>query len=79
MMQEAAEGMKAIKEFLTALGGDPGKYRRQTAKKMKAIVSEIYSSPRITVMAKLLLSFGIIPGMAFDLTTIDEDGNPWGL
>ena len=44
---------------------------------MKAIVSEIYSPPRVTQPPKMLPGMGLIPGFALDLTTRDEDGNPW--
>ena len=38
-------------------------------------VSEMYSPPRVTSMASKM---GLIPGMALDLTTVDEDdGKPW--
>ena len=38
-------------------------------------VSEIYSPPRVTALAKGL---GLIPGMALDLTVDDpDDGKPW--
>ena len=44
---------------------------------MKAIVSEIDSPPRVTQALKMLPSMGLIPGFALDLTTNDENGNPW--
>ena len=38
-------------------------------------VSGIYSPPRVTSLAAML---GLRPGMAFDLTLVDEDdGLPW--
>ena len=38
-------------------------------------VTEVYSPPRVTSMAARL---GMIPGMSFDLTTVDpDDGKPW--
>ena len=38
-------------------------------------VTEVYSPPRVTSMAQKL---GLIPGMALDLTTTDDDdGKPW--
>ena len=40
----------------------------------KPEVAEIYSRPRITEYGKRK---GILFGIAFDLTTNDEDGNPW--
>merc|ERR1712023_33597 len=37
-------------------------------------VSEAYSPVRVTGMADKM---GLIPGLAMDLTTHDEHGNPW--
>ena len=37
-------------------------------------VSEAYSPVRVTGMADKM---GLIPGLAMDLTTYDEHGNPW--
>ena len=37
-------------------------------------VSEAYSPVRVTGMADKM---GLIPGLAMDLTTCDEHGNPW--
>ena len=42
-----------------------------------ATVSEIYSPPRITQMARAYPHLGIKPGFAMDLTTEDENSNPW--
>ena len=38
---------------------------------------EIYSPPRVLAVAKLCLSYGILPGFALDLTTNDSDGRCW--
>ena len=37
-------------------------------------VAEVYSPPRVTAEAA---RFGLHPGMALDLTTFDENGEPW--
>ena len=38
-------------------------------------VTELYSPPRVTKQAH---KFGLLPGFALDLTTIDPtDGKPW--
>ena len=37
-------------------------------------VSEAYSPKRVTGMADKM---GLVPGLAMDLTTCDEHGNPW--
>ena len=59
-----------------ALGGSFGKYRRQRQKGIRAIVAEVYSPPRVTAAAKLLLEPKLIPGFALDLTN-DVDGRAW--
>ena len=40
----------------------------------QAHVSEAYSPKRVTGMAEKM---GLIPGLAMDLTTCDQFGNPW--
>ena len=44
---------------------------------MKAVVSEIYSPPRVTACIRLLPELRLIPGFALDLTTADSDGKLW--
>ena len=66
-----------IMSLIRCLGGDGPKYRRERNKAMKAIVSEIYSPPRVTAIAKMCPSYGILPGFALDLTTHDVDGRHW--
>ena len=41
---------------------------------MMNVLSDIYSPTRVTA---LLPKGGILPGFALNLTTNDEDGNPW--
>jgi hypothetical protein len=77
ILGEEEENMRSVKELVQALGGDPDKHWRRTVKKLKAVVSEIYSPPRVTAAAKLMPDSGIIPGFALDLTTTDEKGAPW--
>ena len=58
-------------EFLSAiraLGGDTGKYKRERKTAVRAVVSEIYSPPRVTAAAKLLPELKAVPGLALDLT-----------
>ena len=38
-------------------------------------VSGIFSPPRVIKLAE---SYGLVPGLAFDLTTCDDLGNHWG-
>jgi hypothetical protein len=44
---------------------------------LKAVVSEIYSPPRVTAAIKLLPELRLIPGFALDLTTADSDFKLW--
>ena len=67
-----------IMAVIKSLGGHGGKYRRERMKGLKAIVSEVYSPPRVTAAAtKLLPELRLIPGFALDLTTADSDGRQW--
>eukprot|EP00972_Heterocapsa_arctica_P013936 2052841-Heterocapsa_arctica.AAC.1 len=47
------------------------------ASEARRMVSEIYSPPRITDMAKSNPNLGIKPGSALDLTILDKLGNQW--
>ena len=66
-----------VLNLVDELGGSRGGYRRDRKKQLKALVSELYSPPRVTNAAKLLPSLKAMPGYAFDLTTSDENGVPW--
>ena len=66
-----------ILQIVDSLGGSTGKYRRERGKAARAVLSEIYSPPRVTAMAKMCPSYGILPGFALDLTTFDVDGRRW--
>ena len=63
--------------MVRALGGCANQYRRERKTAVRAIVSEIYSPPRVTAACKLLPELKIIPGFALDLTTADSDGKLW--
>ena len=73
-IREAEQDILAI---VRSLGGDRGKYKRERMKAVRAVVSEIYSPPRVTAATKLLPELKVIPGFALDLTTVDEDGRRW--
>ena len=66
-----------IMSVVRALGGSDRKFKRHRDKAIKAVVSEIYSPPRVTAAAKLLPKLRMIPGFALDLTTAHEDGSLW--
>ena len=66
-----------IAEIVNSFGHDGKKYRREAVKGLRAIVSEVYSAPRVTDAAKRHPRLGILPGTAFDLTVKDENGQHW--
>ena len=67
----------AAELLVTQLGGHGGGYARERRQGWNRMVSEIYSPPRITSLAKQLPSYGILPGFALDLTTVDDQGKHW--
>ena len=66
-----------IESIILQIGGDTRKYHRERKAQTKAIISEIYSAPRVTRMATRKPRYGCSPGLAMDLTTNDDEGNPW--
>ena len=75
--KEARETDGEILSTIRQLGGNTAKYKRKRGKAMRAIVSEIYLPPRVSAVAKLCPSFGILSGFALVLTTHDDDGRHW--
>ena len=75
--EEVAEANREIMNIVKSLGGSGGRYRRERAKALRAVVSEVYSPPRVTAATKLLPELKLIPGFALDLTTADVDGRSW--
>ena len=75
--QQVKECEVEIMSVIKALGGNGVKYQRERRRAVKAVVSEVYSPPRVTAATKLLPELKIIPGFALDLTTADTDGNAW--
>ena len=51
---EIEETNREIMAVLNSLGADSAKYRRERSKPIRAVVSEIYSPPRVTAATKLL-------------------------
>ena len=76
--EAVAESEREIMAVFKSLGGSGSKYKRERQKALRAVVSEIYSPPRVTKAAsKLLPELGVLPGFALDLTTADSDGELW--
>ena len=69
--------MQAILSITKDLGGRPKDNERHLSKSYKVVLSEIYSPPRVTAAAEILKELDIDPGLALDLTTCDENGEPW--
>ena len=64
--------------FVRQLGACPKAYLREQRQGLRALVSEIYSPPRVTAMAHAMPSLRLVPGFALDITVTDEfDGMPW--
>ena len=74
---ERRELDREIMSIVKSLGGNSSKCRRQRSRVVRAVVSEIYSPPRVTAATKLLPELKLIPGFALDLTTTDEQGRRW--
>ena len=53
--EEVAEANREIMNIVKSLGGNSGRCRRERAKALRAVVSEIYSPPRVTAATKSLL------------------------
>ena len=77
MTREAKELDGEIMSIVGSLGGSTAKYKRERGKAIRVMISEIYSPPRVSSIAKLCPSFGVLPGFALDLTTHDVDGRHW--
>ncbi len=66
-------------ELLLAQMGSSGRsYRREATQAARKIVSEMYSPPRVTKLIRETRARHLMPGFAFDITTVDPaDGLPW--
>ena len=78
--EEICEALMTVDREILALvrqlGGSEKSYRRERANQTKFLVSEIYSTPRITRALKFLPHLSLLAGLAFDLTATDENGEP---
>ena len=63
--------------LLSSFGHDGSRYRSEASQRLRAVVSEVNSGPRVTAAAKQHPRFGCIPGLAFHLTVNDENGEAW--
>ena len=78
---EASHDVREILRVVRDLGGDRNRYAREWRRASKAIVSEVFSPPRVTevlrTMRKTLPNSELLPGVALDLTTHDGQGRAW--
>ena len=63
--------------LVSSLGQCERKFRREATRRLRAIVSEVYSAPRVTATATRNPRLGLMPGMALDLTTTNSKGEAW--
>ncbi len=64
--------------LLQQLGSTGRSYKREARRGFKHLVLEIYSPPRVTAEIRRQRHRYLLPGFAFDLTTVDhDDGEPW--
>ncbi len=64
--------------LLQQLGSTGRAYRREVRRGFKAMVSEIYSPPRVAAELQRRPRRHLLPGFALDLTVCDPDtGRPW--
>ena len=75
--EEVLAANQEIMSVIRTLGGDSQKYKRERSRAMRAVLSKVYSPPRVTAAIKLLPELRLIPGFALDLTTADSDGFLW--
>ena len=68
--EETDEGMI---NMLFHIGVDPKRYRREHRRAFSRIVTEVFSPPRVTELLRGMPELGLMPGLAMDLTCIDED------
>ena len=68
---------RQIADLVASMGGDAQSFRRERACKSRAIIAEFCSPTRISALAKELPRYGIAPGLGFDLTVPEENGEPW--
>jgi len=74
---QMVDDQTAVLAIVRQLGGSSSKYLRERKRSVQRLVAEIYSPPRVTAAVKLLPELRCIPGFAFDITTNNENGEPW--
>jgi hypothetical protein len=76
--QEEEDGEDQVTLFLMSqIGYEQQPYQRERRTALNRVISEIYSPPRVTGYLRRHPNDHLGPGFALDLTTLDEEGNPW--
>ena len=70
----ARETQEGIASLFAALAQNGGRFRREATQRPRAVVSEVYSSPRVTDAARRHPLLGCMPGLALDITATDHEG-----
>ena len=73
----ARDAHREILSIVASLGGDARKFQRERARSARAIVSELYSPPRVAELIRQMPRYGLSPGFTLDLATTCDDGIPW--
>ena len=76
-LREVAEEVAGLMASAAPFGAHKQQVQSAVCGELQAVVSEIYSPPRVTKAARMLPHLGISAGFALDLTVNDEDGKPW--
>ena len=75
---QPSTGDEVSRLMLQELGSVGRDYKRERRGAFKRIVSEVYSPPRVTAEITRMKNQEMLPGFAFDVTTLDpDDGEPW--
>ena len=63
--------------MISLLGGDQRRYKREHWTAARRLLYEVYSPPRVTKMLSHMSNHGLMPGLAMDITVLDDEGEPW--
>ena len=75
--QEIEDAAKELTSTMKCLGVLERECEVSIAACLNAVVSEIYSPPKVTSVIKTMPRHGLEPGFSLDLATTDEQGRPW--